>query len=232
MDASEIRAKRLNEKEVLTPVNGETIIFPIALSGGDQRLRTSTLIRDRPDRGEEQGSLQGESDRSSSAPLQDSSLYDGEARHDFSSISGNPIYPHHVEPRVDLYVPRQVSFLILLKYIDVTRATSTSLDVMLEENIDDYWKVDKGRKLSDTLAGFTRFTISSEKPPDGCTWSGRRLTRIQTTSRPDTLWPEILKDVSDASKRKEKRTWTIEKPKHNCVVFTSLIQLKKNSRKS
>ena len=83
----------------------------------------------------------------------------------------------------------------------------------MEENIDDYWKVDGDRELSDTLAGFTRFTILSEKPPDGCTWSGRRLTRIQTTSRPDTLWPEIWKDVSDASKRKEKQTWAIEKPK-------------------
>ena len=40
-----------------------------------------------------------------------------------------------------------------------------------------------------------------------------RLTRKQTTSRPDTLWPEIWKDVSDASKRKEKSKWAIEKPK-------------------
>ena len=146
MDASEIRAKRRNEKEVLTPMTGETIMFPIAdgtvkLCGRDQRQRTSTLMRDRPDRGEERGNLQGESDWSSSAPLQDSSLCDGEARNDFWSISGNSIYPRHVEPRVELYVPRQISFLVPLKYIDVTRATSTSLDVMLEENIDGFWKV-------------------------------------------------------------------------------------------
>ena len=80
-------------------------IFPIAdgtvkLSGGDQSLRTSTLIGDRPDQGEGQGNLQGESDGSSSTPLQDSSLYDGEARNDFWSISGNFIYRHQVEPRV------------------------------------------------------------------------------------------------------------------------------------
>ena len=47
--------KRLNAKEVSTPMNGDNFIFPIAdgtvkVSGGDQRLRTSTLIRDRPDR--------------------------------------------------------------------------------------------------------------------------------------------------------------------------------------
>ena len=49
-----------------------------------------------------------------------------------------------------------------------------------------------------------------KKPPDGYTWSGRRLTRKQKTSRPDTLWPEIWKKMSDASKRKEKQKWVIE----------------------
>ena len=71
MDASEIYAKRLNAKEVFTSMSGEKFIFTITggtvkLSGGDQVLRTPTLIRDRPDRGEEQGNLQGESDGSSS----------------------------------------------------------------------------------------------------------------------------------------------------------------------
>ena len=67
MDASEIHAKRLNAKVVLTPMSGEKLRLPIAdgtvkLSGGDQDLRTPTLIRDRPNRGEEQGNLQGESE--------------------------------------------------------------------------------------------------------------------------------------------------------------------------
>ena len=52
-----------------------------------------------------------------------------------------------------------------------------------------------------------------KKPPDGFSWSGERLTRKQTPSRPDTFWPEIWKDMSDASKRKEKQKWAIEKPK-------------------
>ena len=43
--------------EVLTPTIGENFIFPkadgtVKISGGDQDLKTSTLIRDRPDRGE------------------------------------------------------------------------------------------------------------------------------------------------------------------------------------
>ena len=61
--------------------------------------------------------------------------------------------------------------------------------------------------------GFTRFTVLNVKPPDGYTWSGERLTTKQTTSRPDTLWPEIWKDMSDASKRNEKQKWADEKTK-------------------
>ena len=218
MDASELHARRLNAKEVLTPMRGDNFMFPFAdgtvkPTGGDQVRRTFTLIQDRPDRGEEQGNLRGDSDGSSSTQLRDSSWYDGDARNDFWSISGIFIYRHHVEPRVKLYVPREESFPVPLKEIDVSRTTDTSLDVMLEKNIDHYWNVDGDRELSDTWTDFTRFTILNVKPPDGYTWSGERLTRKQATSRPDTLWPEIWKDVSVASKRKEKQKCAIEKPK-------------------
>ena len=210
MDASELHARRLNAKEVFTPMNGEKFIFPnadgsVKLSGGDQVLRTSTLIRDRTDRGEEQGNVQGESDGSSSSPLQDSSWYDGEARNDFWSISCNIIYRHHVEPGVKLYAPREESFPLSLKIFDVTRTKDTSLDVMLEKNIEDHWNVDGDRELLDAWTSVTKFTFINEKPPDGHAWSWERLTRKQTTSRPHTLWPEIWTDMSDASKRKEKQ---------------------------
>ena len=109
---------------------------------------------------------------SSSTPFQESSPDDGEARHDFWSISGNHIYRHHVEPRVKLFVPREESFPIPLRYIDVTRATSTTLDVMLERRIDDYWNIEGNRDISDSWTGFTRFTILDEKPPDGYTGPG------------------------------------------------------------
>ena len=58
MDASEIHARRLTAEEVLTPMKGENFIFPVS----DRRLRTSTLIRERFHRGEEQEILRGESD--------------------------------------------------------------------------------------------------------------------------------------------------------------------------
>ena len=57
MDASEIYSKRLNAKEVIFPKEEGELIFPIAdgrikTPGGDQDLRTSTLIRHRSIRGE------------------------------------------------------------------------------------------------------------------------------------------------------------------------------------
>ena len=106
-------------------------------------------------------------------------------------MSGSFIYRHHVEPRVELYSPREESFPIPLKYIDVTRTTHTNLDVKLEKRIDDYWNIDGSRDLSDPWTGFTQFTLLDEKAPDGYTWSGGRLTRKQLTSRPDHLWPEL-----------------------------------------
>ena len=52
-----------------------------------------------------------------------------------------------------------------LKYIDVFRSTHTDLDVLQEKRIDDYWKVDPNRHLSDSWKGFTKFTLLREKPP-------------------------------------------------------------------
>ena len=86
MDASEIYSKRLNAKEVIFPKQGE-FIFPIAdgrikTLGGDQELRTSTLVRDHPIRGESNIDFLGESEGSLPQP-QDSFPDAGEATHDF-----------------------------------------------------------------------------------------------------------------------------------------------------
>ena len=98
-------------------------------------------------------------------------------------MSGSFKNRHHVEPRVKLYSPREESFPIPLKYIDVTRTTHTNLDVKQERRIDDYWNIDGSRDLSDPWTGFTQFTLLDEKAPDGFLWSGGK----QLTSRPDHL---------------------------------------------
>ena len=86
MDASEIYSKRLNAKEVIFPKQGE-FIFPIAdgrikTPGGDQELRTLTLVRPRPIQGESHIDFLGESE--GSLPQPHDSLPDaGEAINDF-----------------------------------------------------------------------------------------------------------------------------------------------------
>ena len=144
----------------MSPKNGK-FIFPVAdgrikFVGGDQELRTSTLIWDHPIRGEGQRDFLGKSE-GSLPPPQDSYPDAGEAINDFWSISGNFIYRHHVEPRVKLYSPREESFPIPLKCNDVSRTTHTNLDVMQESRIDDYWNIDGSSGLSDSWTGFTQF---------------------------------------------------------------------------
>ena len=218
MDATEIYSKRLNAKEVILPKEYGKFIIPVAdgrikFSGGDQELRTSTLIRDHPIRGEGQRDFLGESEGSPPSPFQDSYPDAGEARNDFWSISGNFIYRHPVEPRFKVYSPREESFPIPLKYSDVSRTTHTNLDVMQESLIDDCWNIDGSRDLSGSWTGFTQFTPLDEKPPDGYMWSGRRLTRKQLTSRPDHLWPERWTKLGRIAKLKERQKWSHEKPK-------------------
>ena len=133
MDASEIYSKRLNGKEVIFPKENGKFIFPVAdgrikFTGGDQELRTSTLIPEHPSGGEGHVDFLGESE-GSLPPPHDSFPDAGEAINDFWSMSGNFIYRHHVEPRVKLYSPREESFPIPLKYMDVSRTTHTNLDV-------------------------------------------------------------------------------------------------------
>ena len=178
LDASEIYSKRLNAKEVIFPQKGE-FTFPIAdgrikTPGEDQELRTSTLIRHRPIHGESNIDFLGESEGSLPQP-QDSLPDAGEAINDFWSMSGNFKYRHHVEPRVKLYSPREESFPIPLKYIDVSRTTHTNLDVKQEKRIDDYWNIDGSRDLSDPWTGFTQFNSIGRKTSRADSFQEERL---------------------------------------------------------
>ena len=171
MDASEIHARRLNANEVLTPMKGDNFIFPVAdgtvkISGGDQHLRTPTLMRDLPDQGEEQEILQGESDGlSSPAPHQDdSTLDDAEAKNDFWSIGyrllpsrGTQSQTVHAERRIISYSAETNRRYQKYSYITGCGAGEKMLMI--------YWNVDGDCELSDTWTRFTRFTLLKEKPP-------------------------------------------------------------------
>ena len=168
------------------------------------------MVRHRPIQEESNTDFLGESEGSLPQP-QDSIPDAGEAINDFWSMSGSFIFRHHVEPRVKLYSPREESFPIPLKYIDVSRTTHTNLDVKQEKRIDDYWNIDGSRDLTGLWTGFTQFTLLEEKPPEGFMWSGGRLTRKQLTSRPDHLWPELWKSMGKQANLKEKQKCSNEK---------------------
>ena len=136
MDASGIHPSRINAYEVLTPQRSDDFTFPIAdgtakFSGRGHKFRESTLWREQPLRSAHLfGELQDEAGESRRTESTD----DAEARADFWSMQKvTSISRHHVEPRVQLYVPKEETFLITLQYIDVTRAIYTDLDVLQEK---------------------------------------------------------------------------------------------------
>ena len=115
---------------------------------------------------------------------------DAQASNDPWSMEGDFIYRDHVEPRVQLYVPKEETFPIPLKHIDVTRATHTILDVLQGHRTDDYRSVDVDRSLSDSWENSqSSLYLKRNLQRDVC-GLGERLTKIQATTRPDYLWPE------------------------------------------
>ena len=68
------------------------------------------------------------------------------------------------------------------------------------------------RDLWEPWTGVAQFTILNDKSPDGYTWSGERLTKMQATSRPDD-GPEIWSVMLKTAQRTEKQHWALEKPK-------------------
>ena len=201
LDASEMYPRRLKAKEVLiTQRNGECV-FLVAdgtakLSGRDNEFQEPTPRREQCARSESlSGDSHGVAEESQPAEQED----EAEARKDFWSLRSDFIYRHHIEPRVQLYVPKEETFSIPLKYIDVARSTHTDLDIAQEKRIDDHWNVNENRSLPDPWTGYTKFTPLKETPPKGYMCSGWRLTKNQTTSRPDHTWPEAWTRIGKAA---------------------------------
>ena len=92
-------------------------------------------------------------------------------------------------------MPKEESFPIPMKYIDVTRTAHTSLDVLLEKQIDDYWNVDGERELSDAWTGFTRFMLLNERPPNGYAWSGVGDLRGNKQPQDPTMYGRICGSI-------------------------------------
>ena len=113
--------------------------FPFAdgtakLSGRDYEFWVPTPRREQLVRSEYlSGESQGEQGESQLAEPTD----DAEARTDFWSVQDDFTNRYHAEPRVQLYVPKEETFPIPRKYIDVTWSSHTDPGVMQEKKMDD-----------------------------------------------------------------------------------------------
>ena len=169
------------------------------------------MTRYKSERGEESEILQGNSDEwyIPSHLEEDSTRDDEEAKMTSERSQENSFIVITLYQELNCTCREKNTFPIPMKYIDVTRTTQTSLDVLMEKHIEDYWNVDGERELSDAWTGFTRFVLLKERPRDGYTWSGEKLTRKHTTSRPDNVWPEMWTHMSDAAKKKAQQRWEL-----------------------
>ena len=126
----------------------DEFIFPVAdgtakLSGRDYEFREPTPRLEQLVRSED-FSRERHGEPGESQPTE--STDDAEAWKDFWSIQGDFVCRHHKEPRVQLHVSKGETFPILLKYIDVTRATHANQRRLLEcrfvERIHDFFSVE------------------------------------------------------------------------------------------
>ena len=169
MDASELHARRLNAKEVLTPQRSGNVIFPVAdgtvkIFGREERLRTSTSTRDRPERGEEQEILQGKSDEFHSPTLlqDDSTRDDEEAKNDFWTITGEFILS---SSRGTQSQTVRAERRIISYSVEVHRRYQNNIFITrrnVGENIGDYRNVDGEKELSELY----KIHFLNERPPD------------------------------------------------------------------
>ena len=148
---------------MITRNDGE-IVFPVADGSSKIIRKRPRILRTHSGTGThrtERTSGESQGDREEFQP--EETKDDAETQKDFWSIQGDFIYSHHIEPRVQLYVPKEGSFTNPIQYIHVSRSTHTDLDVAQEKRRDDHWNVDGNRNLSDSWTGVTRFTLLNEK---------------------------------------------------------------------
>ncbi len=120
-------------------------------------------------------------------------------------------------PRRTLFVPHEKLLPIPISYIDILRNTTTDLPTLAEKTLNDYWIEDGARELSGLWTGRTRFMLLKPKAPDGSKWVDGRITKIQKTTRPDSVWPETWKKMSQKVRKKEIKFWESEKPRREAI---------------
>ena len=162
------------QKKSIDTTKGEDCIFPVAdgtakLSGRDHECREPAWrVGTTCEKWRSQWRTSRRTRRVLNRQKQKRTLKPGKT---FGRSNVDFIDRHHIEPRVQLYVPKEETFPIPLKYIDVTGASYSHLNVLQEKRVD-HWSVDANRSLSDSWKGITKFTLLKEKSPKVYMWSG------------------------------------------------------------
>ncbi|MDP7647377.1 MAG: DNA (cytosine-5-)-methyltransferase, partial [Candidatus Woesearchaeota archaeon] len=130
---------------------------------------------------------------------------------DYWTCSEERLIRHHKQPRNTLYVPSDEDSPIPLKYLDVQRLTQTNADHLKDKEIRDIWTEQGNKALDVPWTGRTLFTILKKQARPGYYWVMGRETRKKKTTRPDSLWPEMWRGLSEKEKQKAKDDWEKEK---------------------
>ena len=131
----------------------------------------------------------------------------------FGLSQENFIYRHHVEPSVKLYVPKEESFTMPLEFIWRYQNYLHNVGLYVGEKylrlLERWWRswivryVDWFQKIHDIEWKSTKWTYMVWVETDKKT-NDHKARQIMARN---------VEIFSDASKRKEKQKWTIEKPK-------------------
>ena len=200
----------IKTKEVLVSKEGDNFIFPfvngsVRLAGKGSEVGPSGRIRQEFEAGEEHRSdLQGETDTPDSAEQQRAQDELEAKLHFAHSRSGKD---QHWTCHKKSHFP------------------SHSSKLMLSGRQTQHWTFCRNvrwviigtligaRHVSGPWSGFTQLMGVNDTPPQGYTWSGGRLTKIQARSSPKHIWPGIWSGMSRKSQQKEKQYWAEERPK-------------------
>jgi len=120
----------------------------------------------------------------------------------------------HKTPRTQLFCPSDVPEdppPIPIIDIDVLRQTKTNSDMQDETEIEDVWFGRHAhRTLSNPWIGETFFDPIPPPCKPGWTWVAGRLTKIQQTSRPPDIFPEMWTMMSKKQKLRSQEAWKLK----------------------
>ena len=156
MDASEFYRRRTNAKEVLRSQKGHEFMFPVSKNCFEETTNSKNPLKDGNKPWGAKISVENfEANRESvNRQNQQMTLKPVPTSGRFK-VTSSVVITMNLE--FNSFCPRK-KIPIPLKYIDATRSSHTDFGVMQEKRIDDYWKVDSNRRLSDSCGGFTKFS--------------------------------------------------------------------------